>query len=232
MKRLFIKKMYLDDYLSGTWISIGIYALLAILTFIAYKIGVIETNTYIELSFESNRVWEMILIFPTFIYTLLIQLIPVGLSVWSYAEYNREFSNFPKVSNIIPVSNNDKMKKIIFNTLSMFALYFIITSILDIVTSNGSINLRLIWDLAYKIIMSFSIVLNVIIVDMWSRESHITKGARSFWNIVAMIMTMIFLQFIGGLIFINEMIFFMIVAVIILLQIIYIFRGVKNIKVD
>ncbi|MBM6862028.1 hypothetical protein H9X78_16530, partial [Clostridium saudiense] len=75
-------------------------------------------------------------------------------------------------------------------------------------------------------------VLNVIIVDMWSRESHITKGARSFWNIVAMIMTMIFLQFIGGLIFINEMIFFMIVAVIILLQIIYIFRGVKNIKVD
>lgn len=232
MKRLFIKKMYLDDYLSGTWISIGIYALLAILTFIAYKIGVIETNTYIELSFESNRVWEMILIFPAFIYTLLIQLIPVGLSVWSYAEYNREFSNFPKVSNIIPVSNNDKMKKIIFNTLSMFALYFIITSILDIVTSNGSINLRLIWDLAYKIIMSFSIVLNVIIVDMWSRESHITKGARSFWNIVAMIMTMIFLQFIGGLIFINEMIFFMIVAVIILLQIIYIFRGVKNIKVD
>ncbi|MBM6838417.1 hypothetical protein H9X77_09315, partial [Clostridium saudiense] len=118
MKRLFIKKMYLDDYLSGTWISIGIYALLAILTFIAYKIGVIETNTYIELSFESNRVWEMILIFPAFIYTLLIQLIPVGLSVWSYAEYNREFSNFPKVSNIIPVSNNDKMKKIIFNTLS------------------------------------------------------------------------------------------------------------------
>lgn len=232
MDRLSIKKFYLDDYLCGTWMSVGIYGLLAILTFIAYKIGVIEINTYMDVSFKSNRILEMLVIFPSFIYTLLVQFIPVGLSMWSYAEYNREFSNFPKVSNIIPVSNNDKMKKIVLNMFFMFVLYFIITLALDRVTSNGVINLKLIWDLGYKIIMSLGIVLNVIIVDIWSRESHVTKGARNFWNIATMIMTMIFLQFIGGVLFINEIIFFIVVSVIILLQTIYIFRNAENIKVN
>lgn len=232
MERLSIKKFYLDDYLCGTWMVIGIYGLLAVMTFTAYKIGVIEVNTYMDLSFESSRVWEMLFIFPAFIYTLFIQLIPVGFSIWFYVEYNREFSNFPKISNIIPVSNKDKMKKIILNMFFMFVLYLITTLSLDIVTSNGLINLKLIWDLAYKIIMSSSIVLNVIIVDMWSRESHATKGERSFWNIVAMTMTMIFLQFIGGVLFINEIIFFIVVSVIILLQTIYIFRNAENIKVN
>ncbi len=134
MERLSIKKFYLDDYLCGTWMSVGIYGLLAILTFIAYKIGVI--------------------------------------------------------------------------------------------------NLKLIWDLGYKIIMSLGIVLDVSIVDIWSRESYVTKDARNFWNIATMIMTMIFLQFIGGVLFINEIIFFIVVSVIILLQTIYIFRNAENIKVN
>ncbi|MBC5630591.1 hypothetical protein H8S20_17170 [Clostridium sp. NSJ-6] len=52
------------------------------------------------------------------------------------------------------------------------------------------------------------------------------------WNIATMIMTMIFLQFIGGVLFINEIIFFIVVSVIILLQTIYIFRNAENIKVN
>lgn len=52
------------------------------------------------------------------------------------------------------------------------------------------------------------------------------------WNIATMIMTTIFLQFIGGVLFINEIIFFIVVLVIILLQTIYIFRNDENIKVD
>ena len=50
MDRLSIKKFYLDDYLCGTWMSVGIYGLLAILTFIAYKIGVIENNVCDDLA--------------------------------------------------------------------------------------------------------------------------------------------------------------------------------------
>lgn len=233
MERLSMKKVYLDDFLCGTWTTIGIYGLLAILTFIAYKIGIIEINTYMDLSFETkNSVFEVLLIFPAFIYTMLVQFIPVAFSIWMYAEYNREFSNLPKVSNIIPVSSKNKMKKLIINTFVMFILFFIITVSLDIITFNGSIHLKLIWDLVYKIVMCGCIVLNVIIVDMWSRESHITKGSRNFWNIVTMIMTLFFLQFIWGILLSDEIMGVIAVSVIILIQIIYIFRNVENIKVD
>lgn len=232
MEKWYKRKLSLDDFLCGIWMLLGLYALLAILTFTAYKIGVIEINTYMDLSFESERLWEILLIFLGFIYTLLVQLIPVGLSIWLYGEYNREFSSFPKVSNIIPVSNKSKMEKLIINTLAMFLLYFLITVSFEILVFNGSANLKLIWDLVYKIVMCLYILLNVIIVDMWSRESHITKGSRSFWNIATMIMTLIFLQFIWIVILPNETMDFIVVAAIILLQIIYIFRNVENIKVD
>lgn len=235
MERIYRKIFKFDTFTAKNIGLILLYLISAVIGVIAYGKGLINVDMGAagELSFEVKKMYEIILVGFSVIYALLISFTPFLITWWIYVEYNNIYSSVPKLINNVPKSNKSKFKKIIYISLAMALVYCIITFLVSYFVNNGRTAVEIIEGLIFKIGGFISPILTVVIVDMWSRESHIDKSAKSTWNIIALIASFISISIVGAL-FINPAPIVVWVFLLggIIVKIVYLFRNIESIKID
>lgn len=235
MERIYRKIFKFDIFTAKNVSWMLLYLISAVIAIIAYDKALITVDIGAtgELAFVMENMDEFILVAFSIIYALLITVTPFLITWWIYVEYNNIFSSVPKLINNLPKSNRSKLKKVINITLAMAVIYCIITFSVYYYIDNGIDGYEIIEMLLLKMGGFISPVLTVFIVDMWSRESHIDKGAKSTWNIISLIASFISISLVGVL-FIDPapLVLWIFLFGGIIVKIVYLFRNIESIKID
>ena len=235
MERIYRKIFKFDIFITKNVSWMLLYLISAVIAVIAYEKGLISVDigTNGEFSFVTQKMDEFILVGFSIIHVLLITFIPFLITWWIYVEYNNIFSSVSKLINNVPKSNKNKLKKVIYISLAMAIIYCIITFSVYYYIDNGRAVSEFIEMVLLKMGGFISPVLTVLIVDMWSRESHIDKGAKSTWNTIALIVSFISISLVGAL-FIEQapLALWTFLFGGIVIKLVYLFRNIESIKID
>lgn len=233
MKKWYRELFHFEKFIGKNISLILLYVISALIGLIAYNNGVIEGGPGNEISFVGKNIIDIILITFAFINSMLIQLIPLIVTAWAVIEYNKIFSNTEGRRSIIPISNINKLKKISFIVFIVILIYFITTFLVSyLIGSKNSVS-GIIGELCFRIGIILSTGLSVIVVDMWSRESHIDYGARKIWNGITIVASFSILNILFAIFATSKIIIFWLFLIIeMVVKLIYIFRNIENIKID
>lgn len=235
MNKVYRRVSCLREYVDSSLAVIGVYLAVGLINFIAYKIGIIDFTLDGYFEFLVGSISESLLVPFAFIYSLLQQLIPIIISVTIFKEYNKSYYKKVNLINIIPISNIDKLKNIVYVGVVSFILYIVITCGFGWITLGTGNMLNDIIGILYKICGSVFTLFNVIIADMLIRKSKLNTENKIIWYVIIIFISMFIFMFIGMLISKVTRVengTSLICIIIIVIQCFYIFKNIEDVKIN
>ena len=233
MNKVYRRVSCLREYVDSSLVVVGVYLAVGLINFIAYKIGIIDFTLDGYFEFSVGSISESLLVPFAFIYSLLQQIIPIIISVAIFKEYNKSYYKKVNIINIIPLSNIDKLKNIIYVGVGSFILYIVITCGFGWITLGVGNVLHDIIGILYKICGSVFTLFNVIIGDMLI--SKFNTENKSIWYVLIIFLSIFIFMIIGMLISKFTKVengTSLICMIIIVIQYFYVVKNIEDVKIN
>lgn len=230
MKRWFRRNFYLNELNNILLNTILFYIVCAIITYFAYKYGIIKTIVLNEIQYEVESIVLAPIVVFIMLYSFMKVAIPPFLGLWLFFEYYKKFSNIEKIDRIVPISNRSKIINMTISIVMVYMFFLVITRI-----SNFSMGVSDDKSL-YKIALILSTALIAIIADILSREKKVGDIANLTLIIIAIIISFNVWNLLFQILkeYFNNIILISTISLIIfcVLEFIYILKKIDNIKIN